>query len=76
MKAHRHYPDTVAVYTAGSEDPKYIGAAKRSLATAESVGIKGTFYIVPGAGHVSGAVVGGLTEAFNVLYSRWGLAAP
>jgi len=76
MKAHRHYPDTVAVYTAGSEDPKYIAAAKRSLATAESVGIKGTFYIVPGAGHVSGAVVGGLTEAFNVLYSRWGLAAP
>lgn len=76
MTAHHRYTDTVAVYTVGSEDPRYLAAAKRSVATARSVGIKASFRVIPGAGHVAGAVVGGLSDAFAVLYPRWGLSAP
>lgn len=76
MTAHRHYPDTLAVYTVGGGDPRYLAAAKRSIATARSVGIKTTLRVLPGVGHVGNAVVGGLSEAFGVLYPRWGLSAP
>ncbi|MEZ2372270.1 alpha/beta hydrolase [Arthrobacter sp. RCC_34] len=76
MTAHHRYADTVAVYTVGSEDPRYLAAAKRSVATARSVGINVSFRVIPGAGHVGNAVVGGLSEAFGVLYPRWGLSAP
>lgn len=75
MVAHGRYEDMEAVYTVGSQDPVYINEAKRSIRTARSVGIKATFYTVPGTGHVGKALTGGLFEAFSVLYPRWGLAA-
>jgi S-formylglutathione hydrolase FrmB len=74
MLAHGPYTDMVAVYTAGSKDPYYTNQARHSLAIALRVGIKASFHSVPGAGHVKFAVAGGLAEALDVLYPRWGLS--
>lgn len=74
MLAHGHYTDTDAVYTAGSRDPVYTAAAKRSAATAAQVGIRTSLCSVPGAGHVGKAFEGGAAEAFRLLYPRWGLS--
>ncbi|WP_168404495.1 alpha/beta hydrolase [Arthrobacter silvisoli] len=74
MRAHGRYEDMVGVYTAGSKDPDYTKQAQRMLATALGVGIRASFFSVPGAGHVRNAVAGGLAEAFRILYPRWGLS--
>ncbi|MGG5171883.1 alpha/beta hydrolase [Pseudarthrobacter sp. J1738] len=76
MLAHGTYKDLSGVYTAGSNDPAYVAAAKHLLATALHVGIKAAFFPLAGVGHVKGAVAGGMPDAFKTLYPRWGLAAP
>jgi pimeloyl-ACP methyl ester carboxylesterase len=68
------YDGVTAVFTAGSEDPTYIAAAKEVSAQAEAVGMEITYYEVPGAGHVGDALTGGLTEGFTVLYPVLGLS--
>lgn len=70
------YDGVTAVFTAGSEDPTYIQAAKDVSAEAQAVGMTVTYYEVPGAGHVGDALSGGLTEGFSVLYPVLGLSAP
>jgi enterochelin esterase-like enzyme len=70
------YDGVTAVFTAGSEDPTYIAAAKDVSAEAQAVGMAITYYEVPGAGHVGDALTGGLTEGFTVLYPVLGLSAP
>ncbi|MDP5227664.1 MULTISPECIES: alpha/beta hydrolase-fold protein [Arthrobacter] len=76
MRKHGKYADMIAVYTAGTKDPKYTAAAKESAATARQVGMKTYFLPVPGAGHVGPAYGGGIQEAFTVLFPYWGLAPP
>lgn len=70
------YDGVTAVFTAGSEDPTYVAAAKDVSAEAQAVGMSITYYEVPGAGHVGDALTGGLTEGFTVLYPVLGLSAP
>jgi hypothetical protein len=64
-----------AVFTAGSQDPTYIQAAKDVSSEAQAVGMTITYYEVPGAGHVGDALTGGLQEGFTVMYPVLGLSA-
>jgi enterochelin esterase-like enzyme len=72
----RTYPDTVAVFTVGSNDPGFVGAAQRMTAATAAVGWKSTYYEIPNGGHVLAALNGGLTEGYSILYPRLGLSAP
>ncbi|MFB7892491.1 alpha/beta hydrolase [Microbacterium sp. NPDC056044] len=69
------YDGMTAVFTAGSEDPTYIQAAKDVSSEAQAVGMTVTYYEVPGAGHVGDALTGGLQEGFTVMYPVLGLSA-
>ncbi len=76
MAAHAPYPDTTAIFTVGENDPAYIPGAQRLAAAATDAGMQTTLYIVPGAGHVVDALMGGLEKGFEVLYPRLGLSRP
>ncbi|MDY7542043.1 alpha/beta hydrolase [Cryobacterium sp. 5B3] len=67
------YPDTMAVFTVGSEDSVMEPGLKDLSQTAKAAGVAVTYYEVPGEGHSLEALDGGLTEAFGVLASRLGL---
>lgn len=69
------YDGMTAVFTAGSQDPTYIQAAKDVSSEAQAVGMTVTYYEVPGAGHVGDALTGGLQEGFTVMYPVLGLSA-
>lgn len=69
------YDGMTAVFTAGSQDPTYIQAAKDVSSEAQAVGMTITYYEVPGAGHVGDALTGGLQEGFTVMYPVLGLSA-
>lgn len=70
------YPDTTAIFTASTDDPVYLEAARRLSATAAAAGMTVTNYEVPNGGHVIGALNGGLEKGFEVLYPRLGLSQP
>ncbi|ALE93245.1 esterase [Arthrobacter alpinus] len=70
----RKYPDTTAIFTAGSDDTVYVAAAKEVAAAAGAAGMSSTYYEVPNGGHVIAALNGGLEKGFEVLYPRLGLS--
>jgi enterochelin esterase-like enzyme len=70
------YPDTVAIFTVGGNDPTFIPEAEGASAAATAAGWKTTYFVIPGAGHVLDALAGGFDKGFEVLYPRLGLAAP
>lgn len=70
------YHDVTAIFTAGGNDPAYITQAQQAAAAAKAAGMNTTMYVVPGAGHVIDAIVGGLAKGFQLLYPRLGLSAP
>lgn len=70
------YTDHWAVFSAGALDKKYGPANRKAAALAESAGFRTTFHLIPNAPHSGPGLYGGLSEAFSVLYPRWGLAAP
>jgi len=70
----KQFPDTTAVFTAGSDDPTYVAAAKAVSAAAQASGMKVTYYEVPNGGHVGLALNAGLEKGFEVLYPRLGLS--
>lgn len=70
------YPDEWALFTAGENDPAYVDQARRGSAAAAAAGWQSDSYVVPGAGHVVDALLGGLEEGFARLYPRLGLSAP
>lgn len=70
----KQFPDTTAVFTAGSDDVTYVAAAKAVSAAARASGMTVTYYEVPNGGHVGIALNDGLTEGFDVLYPRLGLS--
>jgi hypothetical protein len=76
MAAMAPYPDTVAIFTVGENDPTYIPGAQRNADAAQAAGMQVTYFVVPGAGHVVDALNGGLEKGFEVLYPRLGLSAP
>lgn len=73
--AHQ-YPDTVAIFTVGGNDPVFEPSAQASAAAAQAAGWQTTFFVIPGAGHVLDALQGGFEKGFEVLYPRLGLSAP
>lgn len=75
MKRHR-YPHTTAVLTAGGDDPVYLAIARKVAAAARASGMHVENVVVPNAGHVRGAVNGGLAGAMRALYPVLGLSAP
>lgn len=75
LGAH-HYPDTVGIFTVGSNDPRYIVQAKTVTAATHAAGWTTTYFEVPNGGHVLGALNGGLQEGYRVLYPRLGLSDP
>jgi len=72
----RKYPDTTAIFTASTDDPVYLEAARHLSAAATAAGMTVTYYEVPNGGHVIGALNGGLAAGFDVLYPRLGLSGP
>ncbi|MEV8147185.1 alpha/beta hydrolase-fold protein [Arthrobacter sp. NPDC080073] len=68
-----HYPDTTAILTVSNDDPVYVDAARKVDDAATSAGMAVTYIEIPNAGHVIGALNGGLHEGFRVLYPRLGL---
>jgi dienelactone hydrolase len=76
MLASHHYPDTVGIFTVGSNDGMYRTEAKAVDAATTAAGWKTTYFEVPNGGHVLGALNGGLQEGYKVLYPRLGLSDP
>ncbi|WP_440709108.1 alpha/beta hydrolase [Herbiconiux sp. YIM B11900] len=77
LKSGAHaYPDTVAIFTVGGNDPGFIPEAKGASDAATAAGWKTTYYVIPNAGHVVDALEGGFEKGFEVLYPRLGLSAP
>jgi enterochelin esterase-like enzyme len=72
----QHYPDTTAIFTVGSDDPRYIVQAKRVAEATRAAGWQVTYFEVPNGGHVLGALNGGLNEGYRTLYPRLGLSQP
>ncbi len=75
LTAH-HYPDTVGIFTVGSNDGMYRTEAKAVFTATTAAGWKTTYFEVPNGGHVLGALNGGLQEGYRVLYPRLGLSDP
>ncbi len=71
-----HYPDTVGIFTVGSNDYRYRREAQTVNAAASAAGWKTTYFEVPNGGHVLGALNGGLAEGYSILFPRLGLSAP
>lgn len=70
------YAHMTAVFTAGTDDPGFAPGVQRAAQAAEKAGMKVYYRRIAGAGHVRGAVEGGLREAFDILYPVLGLSAP
>lgn len=74
--AGRSFPDTMAVFTVGSNDSVYRPQAKQVFAATTAAGWKTTYFEVHNGGHGQAAVLGGLQDGYTVLYPRLGLSAP
>jgi enterochelin esterase-like enzyme len=74
--AGRSYPNTVGIFTVGSNDAAYRIQAKAVYAATTAAGWTTTYFEVPNGGHVLGALNGGLQEGYTVLYPRLGLSQP
>lgn len=70
------YANTTAVFTVGGNDPTFVPGVERNAKAAEAAGMKTTYYVVPGAGHVVDALEGGLKKDFEILYPVLGLSRP
>jgi poly(3-hydroxybutyrate) depolymerase len=70
------YPNTVGIFTVGSNDYAYRKEAITVSGAAAAAGWKTTYYEVLNGGHVLGALNGGLAEGYAVLYPRLGLSQP
>lgn len=68
------YANLTAVFTVGGNDPTFIPGVERNAQAAEAAGMRTTYYVVPGAGHVVDALDGGLTKDFEILYPLLGLS--
>lgn len=74
--ANATYPDTFGIFTVGSNDNQYRKEALAVSAAARAAKWTTAYWEVLNGGHVLGALNGGLTEGYALLYPRLGLAAP
>jgi poly(3-hydroxybutyrate) depolymerase len=70
------YPDTLGIFTVGSNDYSYRKEAQIVYAAATAAHWKTTYFEVLNGGHVLGALNGGLAEGYTILYPRLGLSNP
>lgn len=70
------YPDSVAFFSAGADDPRYESAMTANAALTAAAGMLTKTFEVPGADHGVSALTGGLDLTFRALYPRLGLSAP
>ncbi|MDN4644713.1 alpha/beta hydrolase [Arthrobacter sp. PsM3] len=75
MKQQR-YPNTQGIFTASTDDPVYLEAARHVSAAAAAAGMTVTYYEVPDGGHGIAALNGGLNKGFELLFPRLGLSQP
>ena len=73
---HGHYPDTVGIFTVGSNDDQYRREAMAVVAYTTAAKWKTTYFEVLKGGHILGALNGGLAEGYRILYPRLGLTEP
>jgi poly(3-hydroxybutyrate) depolymerase len=71
-----HYPDSFAVFTVGNNDGGYTSQAHQMQGFAQAAGWKTALQELPGAGHGSAALHGGLDFGYSQLYPRLGLSEP
>lgn len=77
LARHRgSYGHITAIFTAGDQDPTFAPGVQRAARTAEAAGMKVTYRVIPGAGHVKGALEGGLRPVFDILYPALELSPP
>jgi len=76
VMAKSAYPDTTAVFTVGADDTEMRNNLKDLSDDARAAGMHTNYFEVPNQGHTTGALIGGLTHAFGILYPRLGLATP
>lgn len=69
-----HYPDSFAVFTVGAPDGGYTSQAHQMAGFAAAAGWKTVLQELPGAGHGSAALHGGLDVGYTQLYPRLGLS--
>jgi poly(3-hydroxybutyrate) depolymerase len=74
--ANATYPDTFGIFTVGSNDNQYRKEALAVSAAARAAKWTTAYWEVRNGGHVLGALNGGLTEGYALLYPRLGLATP
>jgi enterochelin esterase-like enzyme len=74
LVAGKTFPNTTAVFTAGSDDTAYVATAQKVSSAARDAGMTVTYFEVPKGGHTVVALNGGLDKGFEVLFPRWGLA--
>ncbi len=74
MLVKKQLPDTVGIFTVGSNDTTYIPGVKRMAAAATAAGMHSIYYESPNGGHVLPALTDGLTAGFKTLYPRLGLS--
>lgn len=70
------YSDVTAVFTVGGNDSAFVPGMERNSQAARDAGMRTTYFVVPGAGHVVDALEGGLGKGFEVLYPTLGLSKP
>ncbi|MBN9170374.1 MAG: esterase, partial [Microbacterium sp.] len=70
------YDGVTAFFSAGQLDPKFQGEASQVSAAAKAAGMKVTYTVIPGVGHVGANVHDSLTDAFSLFYPVLGLSAP
>lgn len=70
------YPDSFAVFTAGSDDAEINASVRTVYAAAQAAGWAASFTQIPNAGHDGPALEIGLQTGFGALYPRMGLSKP
>ncbi|GAB3277757.1 alpha/beta hydrolase-fold protein [Sinomonas notoginsengisoli] len=70
------YGHVTAVFTSGDQDPTFAPGVERAAKAAEAAGMHVAYRVVPGAGHVKGALEGGIRPVFDILYPALELSPP
>jgi len=70
-----NYAGMTAVFTVGSNDGIYRPQAMAAAAATQTAGWATNYYEVPDGGHVLGALNGGITQGFRLLYPVLGLSS-
>ena len=69
------YDGMTAVFTAGADDPTYVGAAQTVSDAAKAAGMSVSLHTIPGAGHTGDALTKGLEISIGEMYPVLGLSA-